>query len=417
MRKTLIILLAMALSGCSDPDEARQEKSAAEYHIIDQKSEGQNIFSFVREYRLNVPEVMTSPVTLSPDGLKYLYFHRRDGLWFDSIEADGDPNNLEGRISNGSLGYADIPPFEWSSSSQDIYGVQRKTVIPNGFALEPLSTILISSGGQVRKLPQLEHPAGGLDGILWVGHEGLAIGEFGTKGGYYRPSHEDHNPTIAMVDGRRGHIIQAESIPPLVYEGNIRAKLPSLIGEIDARIDDQGKIHAIFVMEGHRWFEWQQGEKIRPLHSLDIDPSKAPAKWFSATPDFSKVLIVKGLRATGVICEHNPDCPEPTPSTGTIAELRSLDTGDVLWNIEGTAYTFGNPLKPVISLDGQYAIISMPGDKSGRSSLALISMGDGTIIQKIDKPSHGQRGAGFSKDGKQIWVSGLRSVAVYDIGK
>jgi hypothetical protein len=54
----------------------------------------------------------------------------------------------------------------------------------------------------------LKNVAGRLDGIRWVGGGGLALAEFGTKGHYYRPEHDDPTPSLAIVDGRRGRVLQ-----------------------------------------------------------------------------------------------------------------------------------------------------------------------------------------------------------------
>src|SRR3546814_20979345 len=81
--------------------------------------------------------------------------------------------------------------------------------------------------------------------MLWVGNSGLALAEFGTKGNYYRPEHDDPTPTLGIVDGRRGKVLQTVPMP-LSQNG----KPPTLVGDIDARLDRQGKIFALFVLNG-----------------------------------------------------------------------------------------------------------------------------------------------------------------------
>ena len=360
-----------------------------------------------KAYRVNLPSspYSNSAPAISPNGQRYFAYDTIRGLWFDKVEADGEPKHLSGRLAVAGFGYADTIPFAWASNSREIFGASQDTVVPNGFALGPLSTLLISVDGQSRKLPELRHPAGNLDGIFWVGGDGLALAEFGTKGGYYRPEHEDKTPTIAMVDGRRGRILQAVRLPVSSSD-----RPATLVGQIEARIDARGRMYALFVLNGHRWFEWRQGEALRPL---SLDTGRQPAKWFAVTPDLSNVLVMQGLSATGVICEHNPNCPPPTPVSGSIAELRDLRTGQIVWAIKGRAARFSSTLKPAISKDGRYALISMPASEQGTETVALISMRDGKIIQQIGTQLTSQASIGFSEDGKGAWLSGLSFLITY----
>src|SRR3546814_3659185 len=104
--------------------------------------------------------------------------------------------------------YSKAPPFVWRNDSKAILGVRQDTMRPSGFALGPLSPIEIPNDGEPHPLPLLKDVAGGLDGMLWVGNSGLALAEFGTKGKYYRPQHDDPTPTLRIVDGRRGKVLQ-----------------------------------------------------------------------------------------------------------------------------------------------------------------------------------------------------------------
>src|SRR3546814_11739454 len=85
---------------------------------------------------------------------------------------------------------------------------------PSGFALGPLSPIEIPNDGEPHPLPLLKDVAGGLDGMLWVGNSGVALAEFGTKGNYFRPEHDDPTATPRIVYGRRGKVLPTGPIPP-----------------------------------------------------------------------------------------------------------------------------------------------------------------------------------------------------------
>ena len=99
----------------------------------------------------------------------------------------------------------------WATDSRSLWSVRQRIVSPGGWALSGLIPISIGHDGTIRELPALHHPAGPLDGILWVGGDGLALAQFGTHGGYYRPPHDDICPDDR--DGRRGARASARRLP------------------------------------------------------------------------------------------------------------------------------------------------------------------------------------------------------------
>src|SRR3546814_7137991 len=71
----------------------------------------------------------------------------------------------------------------------------------------------------------------------------------------------------------------------------------------------------------------------------------------------------------------------------SVADLWDVQTGRRLWSIAGTAYDFSQTYRPTISPDGRYALVSMPvGKGSVRDTIALVSMADGSEIQRFNKP-------------------------------
>lgn len=339
---------------------------------------------------------------LSSDGTKYFVYDGIRGLWTGTVGSNDPPRNVMGRLTFDKLGYADTLPFAWSGDSRTLLGARQKTVHPNGWALEPLVPISITGDADPVEFAAVTHPAGPLDGLTWVGSEGLAIAEFGTKGGYYRPEHTDNSPTIAIIDGVRGKVLQSMVFP----------EAESPLGRsqaIDARIDREGRVHAVWVFD-NRWFEWRQGTDLRPL-PMDM-PSRSTS--FALTPNLEKLLLVHGLSAQGIICEFNADCPAPTPTTGVIADLRELETGRIIWEIQGTAHTFSGAQKPVISPDGQQGLVMMPRKAERPSQIvAVVSMRDGRILQELYFPSWGESAYGFGDDGRSVWISGGNVVLTF----
>jgi hypothetical protein len=121
-----------------------------------------------------------------------------------------------------------------------------------------------------------------------------------------------------------------------------------------------------------------------------------------------------------MICERNPNCPPPTPSTGPLAELYDVASGDVIWSITETAETFSNDVPPVISPDGRYALISMPRKNQEQMfahTIALVEMNSGKVLQEIPSWAPYQTLTGFSNDSRDAWISNGRRLATYNIDR
>ena len=357
---------------------------------------------------------MSAPL-ISPDGHRFLV-SGYDKLWIGSVGSTTAPRAIASRLAIPGLGYSKTPPFAWRGDSKAVLGVRQDTMRPNGFALGPLSPIEIPNDGNPRPLPLLKNVAGRLDGIRWVGGGGLALAEFGTKGHYYRPEHDDPTPSLAIVDGRRGRVLQTVPLPL-----SQKRKLPGLVGDIDARLDSKGRIFAFFVLNGSRWFKWQQGKLPREI-LLDLKPN-APWK-FVLSPDLKTVLIAHGLSAQGMICEHysgaprKPECEERTPQTGPVADLWDIESGRRLWRISGTAHNFSQTYRPAISPDGRHALISMPvGKGSHRQTIALISMADGHEIQRFNKPEALDFMLRFGRDARTFSIDGALAILTYRLAE
>jgi hypothetical protein len=229
-----------------------------------------------------------SAPALSPDGTRFFAYDGIEGLWVGIVGSKSPPRHVFGRLTFDKLGYADTLPFAWSADSGSLLGVRQSTG-PGGWAHGPLVPVVISEGAQPQDLPTVTHPAGPLDGLLWVGSDGLAVAEFGAKGGYYRPEHADPEPTIALIDARQGKVLQSIGFP------GAESAL-ARIQVIDARLDREGRVHAVLTFDNH-WYEWRQGEQLRPLW-LDVATWRRP---FALSPDLGTLLVVHGLSATGMV--------------------------------------------------------------------------------------------------------------------
>lgn len=342
------------------------------------------------------------PVSLSPDGNKIFSFHHAKGLWIGGLNQTDASHTFQGRVFSSALGSKTVP-FEWLADSSEVMGVKQNSN-RGGFALGPLQPYLFTNDGRQTRLPALSHPNGPLDEIFWIGGAGLAFATFGTNGAYYQPEHEDLNPTISLVDAKAGQVleeIETAAIPGLPSYKNLAA--------VASRVDKRGRVRVLVTWLPNTWMLWDQGEspRILPIHNKTARAS------YTLSMDGTKVLIMGNLSATGLMCERHDPCPTPTPQSGMIAELRDVSSGRLVWSIMGTAKQFSNSDLPAISPDDQYALITMPGD---HEDIGLVSMTDGSVLQRFRMPGWGSLTLGFSSDSKQAWITGGATMANFNIG-
>jgi len=337
----------------------------------------------------------SSPPQPSPDKSNIFVFDTIDGLSLAQATAASTVHHFYGRVTAPRN-----VPFVWSADSQSVFGVRQETVKPGAFALGSIKPFLFRIDGTQKKLPELTNPAGPLDEIYWVGHAGIAIAAFGTKGRHYRPEHPDPNPTIAFVDIRAGRVLQSVAIADVPF---LDAK--SIILGIASDLDRRGNPYTLMAFAPNAWVLWIQGQRPR-LVPIGVKSGVMPR--YALSPNGKSVLVMENLSATGVICEHNPKCPAQTPQHGPVAGLHELPSGKLLWTLNGIAKTGSSSDVPAVSPDGRFALIPMPA-----GTIALLSMRNGAVLHEIPKPWTGECAMGFSQDGRNVWISGRSTLVFY----
>jgi hypothetical protein len=329
-------------------------------------------------------------------------------------------------IGGGSFGTAP-DALAWSSDSSVLWAVRQKVMNPSGFALSGLYPMQISREGDIKLLPELRHRAGPLDGLLWVGGNGLALAQFGVMGNYYKPEHDDVDPTLAIVDAVRGRVLA--SLPALIVQ-DLRKRVQALglrVSGATATVLPDGRIKAVVqfgrwaerpagtpdgksgepIIHPGVWLVWTQGETPQEWTAPYADDRSNP---LALSSDGSKLLVVRSLQPEGVqvscrIPCRGPPRPPPTPVSGPVAELIDVGSGRVVWRLPATATQFWSQgSAPAISPDGHYALIEVP-PRSKYRPIALVDMKNGRVVQTI-KPSHVgsyQHSFGFTKGGHRAW--------------
>lgn len=336
--------------------------------------------------------------TPSPDGRSYFTAGYED-LWLGRGGEEAFPLHFEGRVTTNHTG----SPFAWSADSKSVMGVKQETSRPSGWALGPLRPYLFLPDGTTQPLPELANEAGPLDELYWVGHGGLAIAGFGTKGDFYRPEHADPRPTVAFVDARNGRVLQSVGLSEI--SGLSNSPLRSITA-IAATVASDGRIHAVIAFPRGQLVTWIQGDSPKLLN-LDPEARSTP---IAISPDGKTFLLMRNLSALVVICERTPTCPPPVPRSGTIAELRETSSGRLLWAIDGTAHVGESSKVPAISPDGKLALISMPGKPT-----VLISMATGSVVQDLSGLRLPQASFGFFANGRTAWTSTPSQIAIFDL--
>jgi hypothetical protein len=387
-----------------------------------------------------------SDAMMSPDGERLARWHHGSPAPIEFVELERPGRvSVFNRVSFrnlargvGSISGTAPDALAWASDSRSLWSVRQETMNPSGWALSGLTPVRIGLDGEVRVLPALRHPAGPLDGIMWVGGDGLALAQFGSNGSYYRPEHEDPAPTLAMVDAAHGRILSTfrpDSIPEI--RDQMRAHGLRVQGAT-ANIGPDGRIRSViqFGPWGERpsgiapgqnfepirhsgvWLIWDQGR--RPIAQTAPYPDDR-FNSLALSPNGSKLLVMRELQPAGIQVGCRIPCPNsqppPTPVAGPIAEFLDVLSGRVIWRIRARVDRFwAQRAPPAISPSGRYGLIEMPPE-GGYLPVALVRIRDGQVIQKIAPIRFGSyaQNFGFSADGRRVWLACGNSVLIYSL--
>jgi hypothetical protein len=261
-------------------------------------------------------------------------------------------------------------------------------------------------------LPPLEHAAGPLDALLWAGDDGLAVAQFGTRGGFYRPEHPDPDPTFAIVDAARGRVLDSlrfEAIETLRASARGRNPPYVLVDNAAATVLTDGRVRVL--LRVRQWAVWTQGEAPRALP----DPYAGERDGRTIlSRDGERALVGRRLRTEGGICiEPSGGCSPGRPVEGVLAALHDVTTGRELWTIRARVTNDLEFPTPAISPDGRYALVGLVPDK--RPLIALIAMDSGEIVQRLPAPG-GAYAFGFANGGRTLWTHAYGLTALYEVG-
>jgi hypothetical protein len=348
---------------------------------------------------------------VSPDGRWVAIHQYRAGLHVAPLGPGPlvtypvDPSDLR-------LSYWTKPAIAWSSRSDFLWTAVQDVALPSHFALGPLQPVRLASGN-LQPLPPATNSGGWLQGLLWAGGDGLALATFGVHG-RYRSDRMAMEPTLAFIDAARGRVLQTvrfRDIDLLKSVADDDAAY-AVVSEAAAVVTPDGKAEAVLRLRRRDWLVWKQDSAPRPV-SIPVAPGDPVG--IALSPDGHRLLVSVNLQPNGIICEHNPNCPEPTPVTGTVLALYDLAAGRVLWQVQRTVDAWGSSPPPAISPDGRYALAVLRQAEERYPVVSVISMKDGRVLQSFRLWQAGGS-LGFAARGRIAWTGAANVVALYDFG-
>jgi hypothetical protein len=411
------IVVALALAGQATAGVAPCSKRPYGEPMLTPDTAGPARLTAVRKASFVRAELDFWPVPqVSPDGTAYFMVRRQLGLQFGP-DLDGAPAQVVALPEVVDIGYGGAPPmpYAWQADSRAVFGASQARMAPRGgWALAGWRPLRIWRDGRIEQLPTLTHPSGELDSLQWAGGHGLALAQFGTRGGLYRPERKNPQPVFAFVDAVRGRVLATipfDTIPGVTprRDGSDYALFMRPAAVI---VRPNGKLRAIVKVSRGPWVILDQD---RPPRVAPIPADLAGGVALSA--DGERLLVTPPLQAYGVICEHNPNCPKPTPVEGPFAVLYDLESGKHLWELRATATNFWSYPLPAMSGDGTLAIVGLPGDDLDFwPRVALVSVRTGGIVQTLCAADSSSNVLSFLPDGR-VALSGVGHFALYDLSR
>jgi hypothetical protein len=305
----------------------------------------------------------------------------------------------------------------WSRDPQRLWAVRQDIADPSGSALSPLSPAQLDLGGEWHDLPPLRHSAGPLDGLRWIGSDGIALAQFGMKGRYYRPEHRDPDPTYAVVDAARGRVratLRLRDIPELAGSADDAAVL---LTDASAGLLPGRRVRSILTFgrrpDGRaRRLVWTEGERAIVLPDADGGRSARSAnlEGTALSPDGRTLLIFAAIQPSGLMvadCRKCSPTPPPKPIVGNVARLLDITSGRTIWRLPVRVAQFWDErTPPAISPDGRYAAVQLPPER-GRAMIGLLAMADGRLLARwsaVEVGSYPQAFV-FGPDSRTLWVT------------
>lgn len=313
--------------------------------------------------------------------------------------------------------------LSWSSDGSRLRTVRQRLAGRFGFRAGPLEPISIGTNRRISKLPAPKDGAGPLDAIHWIGSSDLALAEFGTRGGYYAPQHEDRNPTLGIVDTLSGKVMDRMVLSPF-NKGQPGGVVFAFDG-IDAVKMSDGRVTVLLLQKG-KWIIWKQGEAARIVPHPYGELIESRSVKFKLTPDGSAIVVTPMVRV-----------PRPIPPPPSVVVSRAsveidgkrypkyaVGIGVALHDTISGKLIWGRQIRVSVNADATQAVVAPRGDilaarfvVDATPTIALFRASDGALLQTLPSP-HGPPNSSqfrmmFSADGQRLAVVQGTATIIY----
>lgn len=334
--------------------------------------------------------------------------------------SDKDPAPRDYPVS--STGYFALewlgrPGYRWSDDSNGVWAAKPLSDSETGDG--PIRPAFVGVDGSVRLLPELHHPVGPSESLLWVGGRGLAIARFRDQERFDPATKKLRPPAYGMVDAVSGTLLddfEAADFERLRQSNSGLKEFFYADKVVAAQLAD-GRLRAL--LDLGQWVLWTERETPRVVPDLP----RASAAFMSA--DGRTVLMLRPdlpgqeNREIRVFCEDNGEddrpCFKPDRREGTWASFHDVETGRLLWALPWRFDRHDMLQSFALSPDGRFALVTLPSRTNPNKMLvAVVSMNEGRIMQTLARP-YGYFSMGFASGGKIAWIMTGKATILYEV--
>lgn len=336
----------------------------------------------------------------------------------------GDPTALHDydvtSTHHGNLEYwywpGSPPAYQWNDNSRGIWAAKPLSETESGRG--PLRPAYVGLDGTITMLPEVRHPPGLMDTLLWVGGRGRAIATFRDPDVTDRVTNKVLPVSYGIVDAVNGVVLDDFQNADFQRLRLVEPKLKDFFYAEQVKAAELGDGRLRVLMNLRRWVLWTEGEEPR------LVPDLPQASAAAMSGDGKTILMIRpdlsdqANSEIRIFCEENGDdnepCYEYRPGEGTWASLHEVETGRLLWTLPWRFDRHDRLGNFALSPDGRLALIELVSrTERYKGLIAVVSMRDGKVLQTLSP--RGEISMGFAAGGKVAWIINGKATILYSV--